>query len=65
MRLLIVEDEPDLAAALRVGLRREGYAVDLASDGAAAMEHLTTTDDYQEGLRFVHDVARRSGVAVA
>jgi DNA-binding response OmpR family regulator len=43
VRLLIVEDEPDLAAALRVGLRRDGYAVDLASDGAAALEHLTTT----------------------
>ena len=43
MRLLIVEDEPDLAAALQVGLRRDGYAVDAVSDGAGAVEHLTAT----------------------
>jgi DNA-binding response OmpR family regulator len=30
MRLLVVEDEQDLAAALARGLRREGYAVDVA-----------------------------------
>lgn len=40
MRLLIVEDEADLAAALQVGLRREGYAVDVAPDGASALERL-------------------------
>ena len=33
MRLLVVEDEPDLADALARGLRREGYAVDVAHDG--------------------------------
>ncbi len=33
MRLLIVEDELDIAHALLRGLQREGYAVDLASDG--------------------------------
>ncbi len=43
MRMLIVEDEPDLSAALQVGLRRDGYAVDAASDGAAAIERLTAT----------------------
>jgi DNA-binding response OmpR family regulator len=31
MRLLVVEDEQDLATALAKGLRKEGYAVDLAS----------------------------------
>jgi len=41
VRLLIVEDETDLAAALQTGLRREGYAVDAAADGAAAIERLT------------------------
>lgn len=30
MRLLIVEDEPDLAAAIARGLRRDGHAVDVA-----------------------------------
>ena len=43
MRLLIVEDEADLASALRVGLRREGYAVDVATDGATALERLSHT----------------------
>ncbi len=33
MRLLIVEDEPDLLSILAEALREEGYAVDEASDG--------------------------------
>jgi two-component system OmpR family response regulator len=33
MRLLIVEDEPDLLASLARALREEGYAVDTAADG--------------------------------
>jgi len=33
MRLLIVEDEPDLLAGLAKALREEGYAVDTAEDG--------------------------------
>jgi DNA-binding response OmpR family regulator len=43
VRLLIVEDEPDLASALQVGLRREGYAVDVVHDGAGASERLAAT----------------------
>lgn len=38
MRVLVVEDEADLADAIRRGLRREGMAVDLAHDGATALE---------------------------
>lgn len=37
MRLLLVEDEPDLADSLADGLRREGYIVDVARDGAQAL----------------------------
>lgn len=33
MRLLLVEDEPKLADAIRRGLSRNGYAVDVAGDG--------------------------------
>jgi two-component system OmpR family response regulator len=33
MRILIVEDEPDLLASLAQALREEGYAVDEAPDG--------------------------------
>jgi DNA-binding response OmpR family regulator len=43
VRVLIVEDEADLAAALRVGLRREGYAVDHVATGADALDRLSYT----------------------
>ena len=33
MRLLVIEDEPDLLSALARALRRAGYAVDVAPDG--------------------------------
>ena len=36
MRLLVVEDEPRLAAELKAALEAAGYAVDVAHDGAAA-----------------------------
>jgi DNA-binding response OmpR family regulator len=41
MRLLVVEDEEDLAEGLRVGLTRTGYAVDVALDAAEAYDRLT------------------------
>jgi DNA-binding response OmpR family regulator len=41
MRLLVVEDEEDLAEGLRVGLARTGYAVDVAADAAEAYDRLT------------------------
>jgi two-component system OmpR family response regulator len=37
MRLLIVDDDSKLAGSLARGLRREGYAVDLASSGEDAL----------------------------
>src|SRR5690625_2808602 len=37
MRILLVEDELDLAASLSEGLRNEGYLVDVAQDGASAL----------------------------
>lgn len=40
MRILIVEDEPALASALREALAGSGHAVDLAPDGAEAQELL-------------------------
>ena len=44
MRVLLVEDEPGLASALRQGLAEAEYTVDLARDGA-------------EGLAFAHAAA--------
>ncbi|MEW1773306.1 response regulator transcription factor [Streptomyces sp. NPDC086777] len=40
MRVLIVEDEPYLAEAIRDGLRREAIAADVAGDGGTALELL-------------------------
>jgi two-component system OmpR family response regulator len=37
MRLLVVEDEPDLLASLVTTLRENGYAVDAASDGTEGL----------------------------
>jgi DNA-binding response OmpR family regulator len=37
MRVLIVEDQKELAATIAVGLRREGMAVDIAFDGQTAL----------------------------
>ena len=42
MRLLVVEDEPKIGAALKRGLEQEGYAVDLCVDGGSGLRYLTT-----------------------
>ncbi|MDA3646665.1 response regulator transcription factor [Saccharopolyspora indica] len=44
MRVLVVEDEAFLAEALQSGLRREGMAVDIAGDGAAALESVAVNE---------------------
>ncbi|MDP9494961.1 MAG: response regulator transcription factor [Actinomycetota bacterium] len=46
MRLLVVEDEPDLAKAIARGLRRDGHAVDIAlSAGEADFKVRTSSYD--------------------
>jgi two-component system response regulator VanR len=42
MRVLIVEDEPYLAEAIRDGLRLEAIAADIARDGDSALDMLNT-----------------------
>ena len=44
MRLLVVEDEPDLLAGLARALRKQGYAVDTAADGEDGLDKAKTTD---------------------
>ena len=41
MRVLVVEDEPYMAEAIRAGLRLEAIAADIAADGATALELLS------------------------
>ena len=45
MRLLVVEDESELARQLAERFTADGYAVDLAADGAEA-RHLGVTEPY-------------------
>ena len=40
MKLLVVEDEKDVANALNTGLSRDGYVVDVAGNGNKALEAL-------------------------
>ena len=44
MRILIVEDEPDLLGALARALRDEDYAVDTANNGADGLFNAESTD---------------------
>lgn len=44
MRLLIIEDEVNLAKALAKGLRTLGYAVDIAVDGTQGCEYAEVND---------------------
>lgn len=62
MRILLVEDEPDLGDAVVRHLRREGYAVDWQRDGQSAQEVL----HYQSYELIVLDIGlpRKDGFAV-
>jgi two-component system OmpR family response regulator len=44
MRLLVVEDEPDLLLVLTRALRKEGYSVDSAPDGEEGLYKAESTD---------------------
>jgi DNA-binding response OmpR family regulator len=62
MRLLLVEDEAAPAAYLRRGLEREGYAVDVAGDGAEGL-WLATEQPYDAILLDVM-LPRLDGITV-
>jgi heavy metal response regulator len=46
MRILVVEDERKVAAFIRQGLVEEGHAVDVAADGAAALDAIADGPSY-------------------
>ena len=46
MRVLVVEDEIELASYLRRGLEREGFAVDVAGDGELGLQ-MATVNTYE------------------
>ena len=42
MKILVIEDSRKLQKSLRAGLRRLGYAVDVASDGVEGIAYATS-----------------------
>ncbi len=44
MRVLVVEDEPRMAALIRQGLEEEAYAVDIVGNGAEVLDWVETAD---------------------
>ena len=72
MRILVVEDEHDLASAIAISLRRDGYAIDVASDGASALDRVAI-NEYDlvcldlnlpdiDGLQVCHEVVSGNGL---
>ena len=45
MRILLVEDEPDVAGFIKQGLKQENFAVDVAGDGESAL-HMAELNPY-------------------
>jgi len=62
MRVLLVEDDPKLAASIGRGLRHEGYAVDLAEDGDEAVARALVWD--YDGILLDVMLPARDGLAV-
>lgn len=62
MRILLVEDERALADGLADGLRREGYGVEVAYDGLAALTRLAAMD--VDLMMLDRDLPKLSGDAV-
>jgi DNA-binding response OmpR family regulator len=70
MRVLVVEDEPDIAQFISQGLDEAGYAVDLAKDGAAGLDYFLAVEydlillDIMlpkiDGLQLLQELRRRN-----
>jgi two-component system OmpR family response regulator len=62
MRVLVVEDEPQLALQLASALKQAGYAVDLAADGVDG-QHLGSVEPY-DAIVLDIGLPRRDGLTV-
>lgn len=70
MKILVVEDEPELLRALKKGFQKKGYAVDTAEDGNNG-SFLAEVNDYdvivldlnlpyKDGLQILEEIRQRS-----
>ena len=64
MRILLIEDDPQLGDGLAVGLRQLGYAVDWVRDGTAADTALATEGDAYAAAVLDLGLPRLSGMSV-
>jgi two-component system OmpR family response regulator/two-component system response regulator QseB len=64
MRILLIEDDPQLGDGLAVGLRQLGYAVDWVRDGTAADAALATEGDAYAAAVLDLGLPRLSGMSV-
>ena len=63
MRLLVVEDDPQLGVMLARGLREHAYAVDLVTDGDDAVYHAAVHE--YDAVVLDYMLPRRDGLSVA
>ena len=65
MRILVVEDEPDLLHSLAKSLREAGYAVDTAADGEDGLFKGTSIEGYDNvKQKFVSSWADNMGTGI-
>ena len=73
-RILMVEDEEDIAFLIRLMLERHGFVVDHAADGRQAIEKITTSSPpdltlmdimlpYHDGLELIERLRAQAGWA--
>ncbi|MCP9340745.1 response regulator transcription factor [Stutzerimonas xanthomarina] len=71
-RILMIEDEEDIAFLIRFMLERHGFVVDHAADGRQAMEKITTSSPpdltlmdimlpYHDGLELIERLRAEAG----
>ena len=71
MKILLVEDEPAVAAFLHRGLREQGHAVDLAADGLLGLHRAQSVpydclilDQLLPGTTYYVEVSSRNAAGI-
>ncbi len=64
MRLLIVEDELDLAQSLKIALQREGFAVDIVTDGETALRRIELYHEDYDLIILDLTLPKKSGLEI-